>query len=89
VTSVTVWIGVHTYIEHTSPEEHDVSPQTVTHIDDSSTYFFNARELARLAVYRAAVVARFYTDQCEPSNVRHSFDAIRLLDRVRQEQRAA
>ncbi len=66
-----------------------MSPQTATHIDDSSTYFFNARELARLAVYRAAVVARFYTDQCEPSNVRHSLDAIRLLDRVRQEQRAA
>jgi hypothetical protein len=66
-----------------------VSPHTATQIDDSSTYFFNARELARLAVYRAAVVARFYTDQCEPSNVSHSFDALRLLNRVRQEQRAA
>ena len=88
MTTVTVRIGVHSYIGHTSPEEHDVSPQTATETD-SSTYFFNARELARLAVYRAAVVARFYTDQCEPNNVRHSFDAIRLLDRVRQEQRAA
>ena len=50
-------------------------------------YFFNARELARLAVYRAAVVARFYNDQCEPASA--SFDAIRLFDSARQEQRAA
>ena len=63
-------------------------PQTSTQID-TSTYFFNARELARLAVYRAAVIARFYNDQCEPSNVRHSLDAIRLLNSVRGDQRAA
>ena len=75
MTSVTVWIGVHSYIGRTTTEEHDVTPQPATQIDNSSTYFFNARELARLAVYRAAVVARFYTDQCEPSNIRHSVDA--------------
>jgi hypothetical protein len=32
---------------------------------ESSTYFFNPRELARLAAYRAAILAHFYTDQCE------------------------
>ena len=53
---------------------------------EPTAYFFNARELARLAVYRAAVVARFYNDQCEPASA--SFDAIRLFDSV-QEQRAA
>ena len=31
---------------------------------DSPTYFFTARELARMSVYRAAVLARFYTDDC-------------------------
>jgi hypothetical protein len=31
----------------------------------SAAYPFSPRELQRLAVYRAAVVARFYTDQCD------------------------
>jgi hypothetical protein len=56
---------------------------------DTTTYFFNARELARLSVYRAAVVARFYTDQCEPIKVRRGIDAARLLDSVRRDLRAA
>ena len=56
---------------------------------ESTTYFFNARELARLAVYRAAVVARFYTDQCAPADDRPEFDPIRLLDAAGAEQRAA
>jgi hypothetical protein len=56
---------------------------------EPSAYFFNARELARLAVYRAAVVARFYNDQCEPDHGGPSADTIRLLDSVRSEQRAA
>jgi hypothetical protein len=32
---------------------------------ESGSYTFTPRELQRLAVYRAAVVARFYTDQCD------------------------
>jgi hypothetical protein len=56
---------------------------------ESSTYFFNPRELARLAVYRAAITARFYTDQCEPLSLSRSTDALRLLESVRREQRAA
>ncbi len=42
-----------------------MSLQTAPEIE-AAPYLFNARELARLAVYRAAVVARFYTDQLEP-----------------------
>ena len=56
---------------------------------ESSTYFFNPRELARLAVYRAAIMARFYTDQCEPLSLQRGTDAVRLLESVRREQRAA
>jgi hypothetical protein len=56
---------------------------------EPSTYFFNARELARLAVYRAAIMARFYTDQCEPVSIRAGADAVRLLESVRREERAA
>jgi hypothetical protein len=41
-----------------------MSLQPATHFE-SSPYLFNARELARLAVYRAAIVARFYTDQLD------------------------
>jgi hypothetical protein len=52
---------------------------------ESSTYFFNSRELARLSIYRAAVIARFYTDQCEPLSIRHGGDVVRLLDSVRSE----
>jgi hypothetical protein len=65
-----------------------MSVQPIAEVE-TTPYFFNTRELARLAVYRAAVVARFYTDQCEPGSVRHSYDAIRLFDSVRREQRAA
>jgi hypothetical protein len=51
---------------------------------ESSTYFFNPRELARLAVYRAAIIARFYTDQCEPLSPARSTDAVRLLESIRR-----
>ena len=53
---------------------------------ETTSYFFNARELARLSVYRAAVVARFYTDQCEQPSQRYGQDAARLLDSVRRDQ---
>jgi hypothetical protein len=57
---------------------------------ESKPYFFNSRELARLAVYRAAVVARFYTDQCEPTVGSYSVEATtRLLTLVGGEQQAA
>ena len=32
---------------------------------EGETYVFSPREVQRLAAYRAAVVARFYTDECE------------------------
>ena len=48
---------------------------------ESAIYFFNSRELARLSVYRAAVIARFYTDQCEPLSIRYGHDVSRLLER--------
>ena len=41
-----------------------VTTQT-TQATESETYTFSARELQRLAAYRAAVVAHFYTDECE------------------------
>ena len=56
---------------------------------ESSAYFFNPRELARLAVYRAAIIASFYTDQCEPLSLPRGNDAVRLLESVRREQHAA
>jgi hypothetical protein len=65
-----------------------VNPQSSSH-PESSTYFFNSRELARLAVYRSAILARFYTDQCEPVSIRSSTDALRLLESVRRDERAA
>ena len=51
---------------------------------ESTAYFFNSRELERLAVYRAAIIARFYTDQCEPVNLPRSNDAVRLLESIRR-----
>ena len=65
-----------------------MNPQAASHLE-SSTYFFNPRELARLAVYRAAIIAHFYTDQCEPLSIHRGSDAVRLLESVRREQRAA
>ncbi len=44
-----------------------MTPQSSSSIDPG-TYTFSPRELQRLAVYRAAIVAHFYTDQCEASN---------------------
>ena len=56
---------------------------------EPNTYFFNPRELARLAVYRAAIIARFYTDQCEPLGMQFGADAVRLLESVRRDQQTA
>ena len=46
---------------------------------EPKTYIFDPRELARLAVYRAAVVAGFYTDQCETSSTPLSPVVARLV----------
>jgi hypothetical protein len=62
--------------------ERDVTLQPVPTLEET-TYFFNPRELARLSVYRAAVIARFYTDQCEPHTIRYAKDVSRLLESVR------
>jgi hypothetical protein len=46
---------------------------------DPGAYTFTPRELQRLAVYRAAVVAHFYTDQCDaidPSEWARGYDAV-------------
>ena len=51
---------------------------------ESTTYFFNTPEIARLAVYRAAIIARFYTDQCEPLSLKRNNDAVRLLESIRR-----
>jgi hypothetical protein len=56
---------------------------------ESNTYFFGARELARLAVYRAAVVARFYTDECAPVSTRYRAETTRLINSLRREQQTA
>jgi hypothetical protein len=65
-----------------------MNPQAASQLEPS-TYFFTTRELARLSVYRAAIMARFYTDQCEPLSLRSSTHAVRLLESVRREQHAA
>ncbi|MBV9897868.1 MAG: hypothetical protein JO020_27235 [Chloroflexi bacterium] len=41
-----------------------MAPQT-SPSPEPPTYLFSPRELQRLAAYRAAVVARFYTDECD------------------------
>lgn len=56
---------------------------------NSSSYFFNRRELARLSVYRAAIVARFYTDQCEPVSSRSGREVVRLFESARRDEPAA
>ena len=66
-----------------------MSPLPNSQPELSTIYIFSARELARLAVYRAAVVARFYTDQCEKPSVRLEIESRRLLDSIRTEARAA
>jgi hypothetical protein len=46
--------------------ECDVTLQPTSSVESIDYFRFSPRELARLGVYRAAVNARFYTDQCEP-----------------------
>jgi hypothetical protein len=46
---------------------------------ETGTYAFSPRELQRLAVYRAAVVAHFYTDQCDAidsAQWAHNYDKV-------------
>ena len=51
-----------------------MSPQVITTEPETAPYIFTARELRRLAVYRAAIIAGFYTDQVEPSSTPSSKD---------------
>ena len=54
---------------------------------EPGTYAFTPRELQRLAVYRAAVVARFYTDQCDaldPAEWARAYDKV-LNTRTRED----
>jgi hypothetical protein len=37
-----------------------------TDASETTIYRFSRRELERLAIYRAAIEAEFYTDHCEP-----------------------
>ena len=60
-----------------------MNPQS-TNDAEPPTYMFSARELQRLAVYRAAVVARFYNDHCEPVGIRSE-----RLENARAKPRAA
>jgi len=56
--------------------------QASTQAETSSTYPFSPRELQRLAVYRAAVIAHFYTDQCDPidpTEWTRSFDKVTTI----------
>jgi hypothetical protein len=53
-------------------QDEQVKDQTMTHqteqaaeAETTPTYFFSARELTRLAVYRAAIVAGFYNEQLD------------------------
>jgi hypothetical protein len=52
---------------------------TQSSTSEPGTYVFSPRELQRLAVYRAAVVAHFYTDQCDsidPAEWARSYDTV-------------
>jgi hypothetical protein len=46
--------------------------------DRAEPYAFTERELARLAIYRAAVAAGFYTDACDPVEVATGLDSYAL-----------
>lgn len=57
-----------------------MSPQISTTTEpECPPYIFTARELRRLAVYRAAIVAGFYTDglKLEASSTPRSQDVVR------------
>ena len=54
-----------------------MAPQVTTTEAEVPPYIFTARELRRLAVYRAAIVAGFYTDQLETSLTPNSQDVVR------------
>jgi hypothetical protein len=56
-------------------------PATPT-VDESTPYLFDRHALERLAIYRAAVVARFYTDQIDAVDIGAGIDAERLLESV-------
>ena len=63
-----------------------MNPQVTQSSDtDTSPYLFNAQQLARLAVYRAAVVAHFYTDEVDRPKTRRLTASVRRLSTMRSE----
>ena len=58
----------HAYSGHMQMEIQPVTSQANPPAE-SEAYVFSPRELRRLANYRAAVVAHFYTDECETSPI--------------------
>ena len=63
-----------------------MNPQVAQSPDtDASPYLFNAQQLARLAVYRAAVIAHFYTDEVDRRKTRRHTGSVRRLSTKRSE----
>ena len=59
-----------------------MAPQTTpTPSPEPTTYIFSPRELQRLAVYRAAVVARFYNDECDGVDIAPRTSVTSLMSR--------
>jgi hypothetical protein len=50
-------------LNETEPTNETVNSLQASHID-SPPYLFSPSQIARLRIYRAAVIARYYTDQC-------------------------
>ena len=50
-------------LNETEPTNETVISLPASHID-STPYQFSPSQMARLRIYRAAVIARYYTDQC-------------------------
>jgi hypothetical protein len=53
-------------MNETEPTSGTVIALLASHTD-SPPHMFSTREIARLRIYRAAVSAGFYTDQCGPA----------------------
>ncbi len=65
-----------------------MNPEAANNIDPSP-YLFNSQELARLAAYRAAIVAQFYTDELDQTKTRRQSNTLRHIASARRERRAA
>jgi hypothetical protein len=59
--------GMEQMLNETTPTTGTVISLPASHFD-SPPYAFSPSQFARLRIYRAAVIARFYTDQCQSSS---------------------